>query len=123
MGQEITIRLFVGFMVLIVISLGLYTNLMNSANCLHSEIDQVVPVADRVPVLKFKEFQAQRDQLQNARMFKTRNTFPRQAYEGSLIQGGFHDMLPPGAKWENNMLVFGREKEISLAAVPLPKPK
>jgi hypothetical protein len=120
MYQEYSIRVLIGCMVLIVVGLALYANL-TSSNCLHAEFNQVVPVTDRAPLLSFKEFQAQRDKLQNARMFKTRNTFPRQAYEGSLLAGGFHDMLPPGAKFEKNVLVFGREKEISLAAVPLPK--
>jgi hypothetical protein len=48
----------------------------------------------------------QREILRQEQMVKTREMFPKQDYEGNVMMGGFHSLLPENSKWVNHMILF-----------------
>jgi hypothetical protein len=77
--------------------------------CLHDYIVDSnfnVPIEHRIPKLRFQDFMTQREILRQEQMVKTREMFPKQDYEGNVMMGGFHSLLPENSKWVNHMILF-----------------
>ncbi len=102
-------RIYIVLFILSIIIISLILNFNLTPQCLHDFIVDTkfnIPIEHRTPKLKFEDFMNQRETLRHEQMVKTRTMFPKQDYEGNIMMGGYHSLLPTNAKWVNHIISF-----------------
>jgi hypothetical protein len=95
--------------ILCIVALSFMINFNFVPECVHDYIVDTnfnVPIEHRTPKLKFRDFITQQESLRQTQMIKTREMFPKQEYEGNIMMGGYHSLLPSNAKWVNHIIEF-----------------
>jgi hypothetical protein len=74
-----------------------------------------VPLGDRRPPERMKDYYRKQDTKLFGHVLKTRNKYKTQYHLGSVMKTGFHSDLPPDAMWRDGIVEIGEDiREMSL---------
>lgn len=105
----ILVRCGVVLFIVSIIILAFIINFRLMPQSLHDYIVDTnfnVPIEYRVPKLPLREFMNKRETFRQEQMVQTRTMFPDQDYEGNVMMGGYHSLLPKNTKWVNHVIEF-----------------